>query len=155
MWLPCRPVSTTSVKTSISALDSSKYRPYRFAGVGLAVMIVLANFSSWATLGPISVAGTASWQGWVADVFAVAAAVAIYRGPTSTAHVAAGLASALISFFVIGAGLWTVKAGKTMAVDALGTGLIFALIGSLLLVLLAAWLALDNATRREVGIAER
>ena len=118
-------------------------------------MIVLANFSSWATLGPISVAGTASWQGWVADVFAVAAAVAIYRGPTSTAHVAAGLASALISFFVIGAGLWTVKAGKTMAVDALGTGLIFALIGSLLLVLLAAWLALDNATRREVGIAER
>ena len=148
-------MSATSAKTSGSALDSSNYLPYRLAALGLAAVVVLANFSSWASLGPISVAGTSSWQGWVADFFAVLAAVAIYRGPTSTAHVAAGLGSALISFFVIAAGLWTVKAGKTAAIDALGTGLVVALIGSLLLVLLAAWLALDNATRREVGIADR
>ena len=141
---------------SNSALDAASYRAYRLAAVGFAALVVIANFSDWVTLGPISVAGTAGWQGWVADLFAVLAAVAIFRGPTSTVHVAVGLGSALVSFFVIGAGLWTVKAaGKTLAVDALGTGLVFALIGSFLLVLVAAWLALDNATRREVGIAER
>jgi len=118
-------------------------------------VVVLANFGDWASLGAISVAGKSNWQGWVADVFAVLAAAAIYRGATSTLHVAAGLTCALISFFVIGSGLWTVKVGKTMAVDALGTGLVVALIASFLLVLVAAWLALDNATRREVGIAER
>ncbi len=155
MWVRCCSVSATSVKISKSALDAASYRPYRLAAIGLALLVVLANFSDWASVGPVSVAGTANWQGWVADFFAVLAAVAIYRGPTSTAHVAVGLASALLSFFVIGAGPWTVKAGKTMAVDALGAGLVVALIGSILLVLLAAWLAIDNASRREVGIAER
>jgi hypothetical protein len=136
-------------------LDAGNYRPYRLGAVLLALLVVLANFGSWASLGPTSVAGTASWQGWTADLFAVIAAVAVYRGPTSTAHVAAGVASALVSFFLIGAGLWMVKAGHAMAVDALGTGLLFALIGSFLLVLLTARLALDNATRREVGITDR
>ena len=128
------------------------YKSYRIAALVLAVLVAIGCVGPWLEDGPFSIAGTATWRGWVAGIAAIASGAAIYRSPVRSNTVSVAVVGGLISVAVLISSLWSLSSDGHHTLDYLAWGLVLALLAGLALAGVTLWLVIDNSYRREVGL---